>query len=81
MAKHNGTVIRIGAAYDTVQFCSGLRIDRAALHKRKLEGDKDAKEELYQLRKGIVDAYAIPKPGADRRRQRRAQKGYANANS
>lgn len=79
MAKHNGIVIRIGAAYDDVTFKpSGYTADRADLHKRKLEGDKDAKEELYQLRKFIVDAYAIPKPGADRRRQRRAQKGYAH---
>jgi len=62
MAKHNGITIRMGAAYDevTVHTKDGpMKFDRADLNKRKTNGDKAAKEQLYQLRKGVVDAFVM----------------------
>lgn len=75
MAKHNGVTIRMGAAYDdvTVRMSDGksMHFDRAAMSKRKHEGDHEAKEQLYTLRKGIVDAFVVQKELKDARKAKR----------
>lgn len=72
-AKHSVT-IRYGAAYDDVRIRTGngdMHFDRAELGKRKREGDTDAGELLYQVRKGVVDAFVALGKDRSKRANRR----------
>lgn len=74
--KHSVT-IRYGAAYDDVRINTSegeLLFDRADLGKRKREGDRDAGELLYQVRKGVIDAFVELRKDRNKRANRRQQK-------
>lgn len=80
MAHKHSVKIRIGAAYDdvTIQTRNGpLHFDRAALNQRRQDGKtpearREAKDALYGLRKGIVDAFVeLRSVSKDRRAKRR----------
>jgi hypothetical protein len=82
MAKHKGITVRIGAAYDSVTVHAkdgDMYFDRAALNKAKMQGNKAAKEQLYQLRKGVVDAFVLQQELHNARNRKAHKRTYSAA--